>query len=388
MLNGRLDNLLTAGVDRGDVPGVVAIVVSGEGTLYEGAFGERALGGGVSMTMDTVFAIASMTKAITATAAMQLVERGQLKLDEPASDIIPFLGGVGVLEGFGDDGQPIIRPARRAITLRHLLTHTAGFGYELFNQEIVDFQSATGSPSVLTRKLEALKMPLLFDPGERWNYGINIDWAGQMVEAVSGQSLGEYLRQNIFEPLEMNSSGYSPNGDMTARQAGMHLRGSDGELFIPEYAEPLPEREFDTGGMGLFSTMQDYARFLGIFLNQVSHDGRQILLPDTVAMMSADQMGENRVTPLKSVMPPYTNDVEFFPGIEKGWGLSFMINLSQAATGCSAGSLSWAGLSNLYYWIDPARNIAGVYGTQIFPFGDKLSLPLYLDFETAVYETL
>lgn len=231
-------------------------------------------------------------------------------------------------------------------------------------------------------------MPLLFDPGERWNYGINIDWAGQMVEAVSGQSLGEYLRQNIFEPLEMNSSGYSPNGNMTARQAGMHLRGSDGELFIPENAEPPPEREFDTGGMGLFSTMQDYARFLGIFLNQGFHDGRQILLPDTVAMMSADQMGENRVTPLKSVMPPYTNDVEFFPGIEKGWGLSFMINLSQAATGRSVGSLSWAGLSNLYYWIDPARNIAGVYGTQIFPFGDKLSLPLYLDFETAVYETL
>lgn len=319
MLNGRLDNLLTAGVDRGDVPGVVAIVVSGEGTLYEGAFGERALGGGVSMTMDTVFAIASMTKAITATAAMQLVERGQLKLDEPASDIIPYLGGVGVLEGFGDDGQPIIRPARRAITLRHLLTHTAGFGYELFNQEIVDFQSATGSPSVLTRKLEALKMPLLFDPGERWNYGINIDWAGQMVAAVSGQSLGEYLRQNIFEPLEMNSSGYFPNGDMTVRQAGMHLRGSDGELFIPENAEPPPEREFDTGGMGLFSTMQDYARFLGIFLNQGSHDRRQILLPDIVAMMSADQMGENRATPLKSVMPPHTNDVEFFPGIEKGW---------------------------------------------------------------------
>lgn len=319
---------------------------------------------------------------------MQLAERGQLKLDEPASDIIPCLSGAGVLEGFGDDGQPIIRPARRAITLRHLLTHTAGFGYELFNQEIVDFQSATGSPSVLTRKLGALKMPLLFDPGERWIYAINIDWAGQMVEAVSGQSLGEYLRQNIFEPLEMNSSGYSPNGDMTARQAGMHLRSSDGELLIPENAEPPPEREFYTGGMALFSTMQDYARFHGVFLNQGSHDGWQILLPDTMAMMSADQMGENRVTPLKSVMPPYTNDVEFFPGIEKVWGLSFMFNLSQAATGRSTGSLSWAGSSNLYYWIDLARNIVGVYGTQIFPFSDKLSLPLYLDLETAVYETL
>ena len=151
---------------------------------------------------------------------------------------------------------------------------------------------------MLTRKLEALKLPLLFDPDERWNYGINIDWAGQMVEAVSGQCLGEYLRQNIFEPLEMNSSGYSPNGDMTARQAGMHLRGSDGELFLPEYAEPLPEREFDTGGMGLFSTMQDYARFHGVFLNQGSHDGWQALLPDTIAMMSADQMGENRGTPM------------------------------------------------------------------------------------------
>jgi methyl acetate hydrolase len=388
MLRVRLDNLLRAGVDRGDVPGVVAMVVSGEGTLYEGAFGERALGGGVSMTMDTVFAIASMTKAITATAVMQLVEQGRLSIDGPASDIVPYLGDVEVLQGFDEGGQPITRPPIRPITLRHLLTHTAGFGYEIFNREILDFQAATGSPSIFTRSLEALKTPLLFDPGGRWNYGISIDWAGQMVEAVSGQSLGDYMQDNIFEPLGMASSGFAANGGMTMRQATTHLRGEDGELFIPENAPPQPEPEFDSGGFALLSTIQDYARFTRMILNRGSLDGQDVLRPETVNMTSVNQMGDNRVSPLLTEVPAFSNDADFFPGVEKTWGLSFMINLGPGTTGRSPGGLAWAGMTNMYFWIDPAKDMAGIYGTQIFPFADKLSLPLYLDFETAVYETL
>ncbi len=387
-LKDSLDSLLAAGVTRGDVPGVSAMVLSGGETLYQGAFGERELGSGDAMALDTVIAIASMTKAVTATAAMQLVEQGKLDLDAPASELVPYLGEVGVLEGFDSSGQPVTRAPKTAVTLRNLLTHTAGFGYEIWNQEILDFQAATGSPSTRTRTLASLKTPLLFDPGTKWNYGVNIDWAGQMVEAVSGQRLGEYMRDNIFAPLGMDSSGFRASPEMKARQATVHLRGDDGKLSVPKSNASMPAGDIDTGGGGLLSSIEDYGKFLRMILNKGAYDGGQILRPETVAMMSANHMGDCRVTPMLTTEAALSNDVEFFPGVEKAWGLSFMINLDTAPTGRSAGSLAWAGLTNAYYWIDPVKDIAGVYATQIFPFGDKLSLPLFLDFETAVYDNL
>jgi CubicO group peptidase (beta-lactamase class C family) len=346
------------------------------------------LGSGDAINLDTVVSIASMTKAITATAAMQLVEKGELELDAPASDVIPYLGEVPVLDGFDDSGQPILRPAKTVITLRNLLTHSAGFGYEMWNREILDYQAATNSPSIRTRKLATLKTPLLFDPGTEWNYGISIDWAGQMVEAVTGQRLGDYMQANIFAPLDMDSSAFKASPDMASRQAAIHLRGKDGGLKVADGGAALPEPEFDTGGGGLLSTVEDYTKFLRMILNRGACAGGQVLAAETVAMMSANQMGDNRVKPMVTAVPPLTNDAEFFPGVEKAWGLSFMINLSPAPTGRSAGSLAWAGLTNSYYWIDPSKDIAGVYATQIYPFCDTLSLPLYLDFETAVYDSL
>ena len=341
-----LDSLLEAGVTRGDVPGVAAMATSGAETLYQGAFGERELGGGVAMGLDSVIAIASMTKAVTATAAMQLVEKGKL------------------------------------------LTHTAGFGYEIWNQEILDFQAATGSPSTRTRTLASLKTPLLFDPGTKWNYGVNIDWAGQMVEAVSGQRLGAYMQDNIFSPLGMASSGFRAGLEMKARHATVHLRGDDGRLTVPKSDASMPASDIDTGGGGLLSSIEDYGKFIRMFLNKGACDGDQILRPETVAMMSVNQMGDCRVEPMLTTTAALSNDVEFFPGVEKAWGLSFMINLGTAPTGRSTGSLAWAGLTNAYYWIDPAQDVAGVYATQIFPFADTLSLSLFLDFETAVYNNL
>ncbi len=387
-LKTSLDSLLEAGVTRGDVPGVAAMATSGAETLYQGAFGERELGGGVAMGLDSVIAIASMTKAVTATAAMQLVERGKLELDAPASDLVPYLGEVGVLEGFDGAGQPVTRAPKTAITLRKLLTHTAGFGYEIWNQEILDFQAATGSPSTRTRTLASLKTPLLFDPGTKWNYGVNIDWAGQMVEAVSGQRLGAYMQDNIFSPLGMASSGFRAGLEMKARHATVHLRGDDGRLTVPKSDASMPTSDIDTGGGGLLSSIEDYGKFIRMFLNKGACDGDQILRPETVAMMSVNQMGDCRVEPMLTTTAALSNDVEFFPGVEKAWGLSFMINLGTAPTGRSTGSLAWAGLTNAYYWIDPAQDVAGVYATQIFPFADTLSLSLFLDFETAVYNNL
>jgi methyl acetate hydrolase len=336
------------------------------------------------MTTGTVGWIASMTKALTGTAAMQLVEQGRLELDRPATDWVPELSQVQVLEGFAADGEPLTRPPRRPITLRHLLTHTAGFSYEIWSEEIIRYQEAKGIPGIISCQNAALNTPLLFDPGERWEYGINIDWAGKMVEAASGRRLGAYMQDNIFEPLGMEDTAFKLRPDMRARLARIHQRG-DGEDFTALDLEIPQEPEFDMGGGGLYGTVGDYLRFVRMILNRGEADGQQVLRPETVDMMARNQMGECRVRPVKTAMPPLSNDAEFFPGMPKTWGLTFMINTEQAPTGRTAGSLAWAGLANSYYWIDPKEGIGGVYLTQILPFGDKKSLPLFFAFEKAVY---
>ena len=382
------DAILSEAVAKGAVPGVVAGVTSAEDDLYLAGFGERVLGGGDEMTPDTVGWIASMTKAVTGAAAMQLVEQERLDLDSPAASVIPYLGEVGVLEGFDDDGKPRTRPPRRAITLRHLLTHTTGFSYEIWSDAIVRFQEATGTPGIITCENAALTTPLLFDPGDRWDYGINMDWAGKMVEAVSGQSLGEYLRENLLGPLGMNDTAFRITDEMRARLAKIHQRGEDGALEPQMELEIPQDPEFEMGGGGLYGTVGDYLRFIRMILNRGRANGERVLKPETVDMMSRNQMGDTRVCKLKTAIPPLSRDAEFFPGLPKSWGLSFMINDVEAPTGRSAGSLGWAGLANSFFWIDPTKGIGGAYLTQVLPFIDEKSFPLYTAFERAAYEAL
>lgn len=387
-IKSAVDGMLKRAVQEGDVPGVVAMVTDRSGAIYEGGFGERVLGSGVAMTPDTVVWIASMTKAVTGAAAMQLVEQGKLHLDRAASHVIPALADVQVFEGFDANSKARLRPPKSEVTLRHLLTHTSGFSYDIWNADLAKYQEETGIPGVISCENAALTTPLTFDPGERWDYGIGIDWAGKMVEAVSGQTLGAYLRDNLFAPLGMGDTAFKITDAMRARLAKIHARGDDDSL-APTDVEIPQEPEFEMGGGGLYSTIGDYAKFMRMILNEgKSDDGEVVLKPETVAMMSTNQMGDCRVAELKTAMPPYSNDAEFFPGMPKTWGLSFMINTEQAPTGRSVGSLAWAGLANSYYWIDPARGIGGVYATQIIPFVDKKSLPLFLDFEKAVYDNL
>lgn len=386
-LKDSADGILKAAVSRGDVPGVVAGATTAEGTVYEGGFGERAAGGGTAMTPDTVGWIASMTKAVTGAAAMQLVEQGRLELDGPASAVIPYLGEVGVLEGFDGDGQPKTRPPNRPVTLRHLLTHTSGYVYEIWNTDILAYQEAKGVPQITSCENAALTTPLLFDPGERWDYGIGIDWAGKMVEAVSGQRLGQYMKENIFDPLGMGDTAFRITPAMQERMATMHVRGEDDAWMGMEFTVEQ-DPEFEMGGGGLYSTVGDYLKFIRMILNKGAANGHRVLRPETVEAMSVNSMGDNRVVNLATAMPPYSNDAEFFPGMEKTWGLTFMINNEEAPTGRTAGSLAWAGLANSYFWIDPAKGIGGAYLTQVLPFADEKSLPLYLDFETAVYRSL
>ncbi len=366
---------------------MVILAATRDGPIYQGAFGRRSLPSGPAMTADTVFWIASMTKAITSTAAMQLVERGKLDLDRPIRDLLPELAAPKVLEGFDASGEPKLRPAKQPITLRHLLTHTAGFGYDIWSEDLVRYQEKSGIPGIVSCQNIALTTPLKFDPGEKWDYGINIDWVGKAVEKVSGQNLESYFRDNIFAPLGMKDTGFKLGADRRARLAGMHARQADGSFQVMEFEVPQ-EPEFHMGGGGLYGTAPDYLKFEQVFLHQGRFDGVQLLRPETVRLMMQNQIGDIDVRLLKTAMPPYSNDAEFFPGMTKKWGLGFMINTEQVPGRRSAGSLAWAGLGNTYFWIDPNEGVAGVIMTQLLPFADATVLDLYDRFEAAIYATV
>ncbi len=388
-MSEKVEALLREATERGDVPGVSACVTDRNGVAWEGGFGRRVIDGPFDMAADTVVAIASMTKAITGAAAMQCVERGALSLDAPARDVLPHLGEVGVLEGFDADGAPRMRKPRRDITLRHLLTHTAGFGYDIFNADIQRVRDALGLPDTNSGRIAALDTPLLFDPGDRWEYGISIDWAGKMVEAVSGTTLGACFREHLLGPLGMDDTTFVLTPALRARRATMHARLPEGTLAADPDFEMPQDAEWDAGGHGLYGTVLDYLRFVRMMLNEGRNDaGDAVLAPETVAAMSRNAMGATRVPPIRSANPLLSNDADFLPGIEKSHGLSFMINEADAPTGRSAGSLAWAGLANSFYWIDPKRGLGGVFATQILPFADPVAMPLFEAFESAVYEDL
>jgi methyl acetate hydrolase len=381
-----IDEIVRAPIERGDIPGVVAIALTPADVVYEGAFGLRALPDGARMSLDTVFRIASMTKPITATAAMQLVEQGKLALDAPAGEIVAGLSAPLVLEGFEADGKPRLRPAKRPITLRHLLTHTAGFGYDVWNADLLRYMRDTGLPAVRTGLLAGLDMPLSFDPGERWQYGINLDWAGRMVEAASGKDLETYFRDHIFTPLRMNDTSFLVHPEAHARLASVHARNGAGLRVLQ--VEINPPREFYPGGGGLYSTPRDYARFLRMLLSGGALDGARVLNAETVALMLRNHMGELLVEPMISSVPASSRDFELYPGMRKNWGLSFLLNTEAVPGGRSAGSGTWGGLNNTYFWIDPAKRVAGAVFTQILPFGDPIVLDLLDGFEAAVYRLI
>ena len=384
----QADQVLRKGIDNGDVPGVVAMAATRDRPVYAGAFGKRALPEGPAMTADSVFWIASMTKAITSTAAMQLVERGKLDLDSSIAKVLPELADRQVLEGFDADGEPKLRPAKRPITLRHLITHTAGFGYDIWNPDLLRYQEQKGVPGVITCENLALTTPLTFDPGDKWDYGINIDWVGKAVERVSGQKLGDYFEENLFEPLGMKDTGFKLGAGQRERLVGMHARDADGALAPMPFEIPQ-EPEFQMGGGGLYGTAADYIAFTRMFLNDGrSANGTQVLKPETVKLMGQNNIGDVNVRLLKTAIPPYSNDAEFFPGMVKKWGLGFMINTERVPGGRSAGSLAWAGLGNTYFWIDPAKGVAGVILMQLVPFADQKALALFAKFENAVYTSL
>jgi CubicO group peptidase (beta-lactamase class C family) len=385
----QIDAVLRQAVDAKEVPGVVAMAATDTGLLYEGAFGLRALDQPAPMTLDTVFRIASMTKAITSVAAMQLVEQGKLTLDGPVPDVDPGIGSPRVLEGFDAGGAPKLRPAKRPITLRHLLTHTAGFSYDVWDANTGRYIKSAGTPPRSTGKVESIRTPLVFDPGDRWEYGINTDWAGRLVEVLSGQLLDAYFRDKIFAPLSMKDSGYVVSAEQRARQARVHARQADGALALQAWeTPPVPNPEFWSGGGPLYSTGRDYLTFLQMLLHGGTLNGVRMLRPETVALMGRNHTGSIPCGILKTQNPALSNDVDLFPGAEIRWGLGYMLNMQPGPNGRSVGTVSWGGIFNTYYWLDPSRRVTGLIMTQILPFADQRALKVYGQFEKGVYEAL
>src|SRR3954463_2132296 len=312
----QIDQILRQKSEAREIPGVVAMAANGNAVIYQGAYGKRDLSKDDAMTADTVFWIASMTKAITTAGAMQLVEQGKLSLDTPIGKVLPDLASPQVLEGFDGNGEPRLRAAKCPITLRHLMTHTAGFAYDMWNGDMVRYLEKTGLPGVTTCKNDALKTPLTSDPGTRWEYGTNIDFVGKALEAASGKRLDAYLRDHLFIPLGMTDTGFKIGPSQRERLVGMHARTPEGTLApIPFEIEQEPE--FHMGGGGLYGTAGDYIKFTQMILNKGRGNGNQVLKPGTVALMGQNHIGELNVPKLTSAVAFATNDVDLYPGMDK-----------------------------------------------------------------------
>ena len=364
------------------LPGAVALLTDRTGETYVRAFGLADAVAGVPMREDTIFQIASMTKAIVSFAALQLVEAGKLSLDAPIGDVLPALAAPRVLIGWADDGTAITRPAASPITLRHLLTHTAGLGYSFVQPDVLRHFQSTAMPA--PGSLAAITMPLLFDPGAGWEYSVATDWAGLAVEAASGQTLGDYLAEHIFAPLGMVHTGFRSAAEMPADAAKVHVRlPGGGWKTLPIH---LGGGEFHSGGGGLSGTARDYGAFIRAILNDGrAPDGTVLLGPAMIAEITRNQIGALRAGAMGTSMPEIAAPFDPFPDQHSGWSCGFLVNPEPGPAGRPGGSLSWAGIFNTYYWIDRAGGVGGVFMSQLAPFGDAAALAAYAELEKLAY---
>ncbi len=375
----NIEQILEKYIVSGDLPCALAGVANADGTLYMGAAGLRSLDDSQAMTTDTIFAIASMTKAITTVATLQLVEQGQIDLDTPITAYLPDLEHLKVLDGFDDDGKPMLSSPKTSPTTRQLLTHTSGYVYEIWNANGLQSVASEQIDSLFAEGGNGMMAPLAFSPGERWEYGIGIDWAGVIVETLSGKSLDVYFQEHIFAPLGMQDSFYIVPEEKAARRAAIHARTEAGLAVTPHLGEPV------SGGGGLSSTIADYLRFMRALLNQGTLDGAKILQPYTVDMMFENHIGDLDVNPGPTQIPDVSNDFDMGFGEPAKWGLGFLLHQAQTQSGRPKGSASWAGLFNSYFWIDRENDLCAVIATQVLPFYDTKAVAMLKEFESAIY---
>jgi CubicO group peptidase (beta-lactamase class C family) len=373
-----IDDAMRRAVERGDVAGVVVMAADRKHVIYQGAFGLADIGEARPMQLDALFRIASMTKAITSTAAMQLVEQGRFAIEDPVEKYLPEFAKVSVFESFdGATGAYKVRPASKPVTIRHLFTHTSGLGYGFTSAIVRDFKPRAGETYPVG--------PLEFEPGERWLYSTSTDWLGRLVEKVSGLTLEDYFRQRIFTPLKMGDTFYFVPKDKEARLVTVNRRQANGTM-VKEAVQPPTSDFTPIGGGGLSSTAGDYIRFTRMLLNGGELDGARILSSGTVALMGQNHIGAVGVPALKTAMPARSDDFSFIADGRDKWGLGFLITSDAVPGKRSAGSLSWGGINNTYFWLDPARGITGVILMQFLPFADRKALALYDTFERGVYQ--
>jgi CubicO group peptidase (beta-lactamase class C family) len=380
-----IDQVLREAVEQKKAPGMVAMVANADGVIYQGAAGQQDTLKNVPMKVDAIFQIASMTKPVTSVAVMQLVESGRVKLDEPAATYLPELGQVQVLEEFdASTGKATLRPPKTPPTVRQLLTHTSGFAYEFFDARLHGYAATGAVPSAFRGDDGFLKAPLMFDPGSRWEYGINTDWLGRLVEKVSGQTLEEYFGQHIFQPLGMTDTFFNVPAEKQARVVAVHQRQEDGSLLElpPQPVEPV---KFFSGGGGLYSTAGDYLRFARMLLNGGKLGQKRILQASTVAEMSRNQIGDLPLVALESQMPQFAKNPIRIPGSPDKFGLGLAINTKAVEGGRSRGSLTWGGIFNTFFWVDPQRKTCAVILMQVLPFSDDGAMAVTEQFERAVY---
>ena len=364
--------LLDNAVSKGAIHGIAAVVVDRGGPLFHHAAGEAA--------QNAMFRNASMTKAVATTGALQFVEKGLLSLDATVESILPEFGQLQVLDGFDGDKPRLRAPASKA-TVRQLMTHTGGAGYFFLNEKLKRYHELTGEPHPLSGLKRSLSAPLVNDPGTAWEYGTNTDWLGLIVEKLSGQSLGSYLKQHVYGPLGMNDSTFAPSAEQRGRLLRVMQRQADGTL-APSGIDLPPTSEWDAAGHGSYGTVQDYGRFLQAWLN----DGAGILEPATAQMALQDHLAPIRLPEaMKPTVPELSNEVPPSPA-PQSWGLGFCLTLADLPGMRSSGTADWAGIFNSYYWFDRSKGIAGVLMTQILPFFDMPVVETLIDFETAVYQ--
>jgi CubicO group peptidase (beta-lactamase class C family) len=379
MATQSADQTLDAAVERGDVPGVVALAATRDGIISAHAAGYRALGSSAEMTLDTVFNIASMTKAITAVAALQLVEQGRWSLHEPLPS--EALHQLQVLDGFDPNGTPQFRPPKRPITLRHLLTHTSGLGYALWCADLHQYEKTQ------TQKVDLYDWPLVFDPGDRWLYGTSIDWLGRLIEELTSTSLENYFRETILDPLAMADTSYNLPPAQRHRLATLHQRDPEGVLHAVDTNPPEKPARY-VGGGGMFSTGPDYIKFLRMLLNSGELDGVRLLAKESVEELERNHIDDLDVDPMPSNAADKSNRVDFYPGMPKKWSLGGLLNTQASPGGRAAQSWAWGGMFNTYFWLDPTNGVAGLIMTQILPFCDRPALELFEAFEKSVYSSL
>lgn len=377
-----VDALLRAAVSSGAVPNAVVMAADDAGVVYEGAAGSRTADGPDPVTPDSVFRIASMTKMVTTTAALQQWERGALDLHAPVAAYLPEFADLPVLEGFDGD-TPRLRPAVAQATVRQLVTHTSGLAYNFWNGQIRRWQQVTGTPDVTSGQLAAFSTPLVADPGTRFEYGMSTDWLGRVVEVVAGAPLDQCLRRDVLDPLGMTDTGFVLTAEQRGRCVPVHRRRGDGPWSASRIDWPQ-DPQFWAGGHGLYSTPRDYLVFQRMLLGGGTVAGVTVLQRPTVEAVFQDQLGGLRVPALVRTAHP-ASSCDFAPGPEHTWGSGLLLNTADQPGRRAAGSGAWAGIDNTCFWVDPSSRVTGALYSQFLPFLEPACVRLYEDVERALY---